>query len=378
MAWKGLLVAMLLVAAPARPALAVEAGERESFDLRVPVAPAPVVVEGRARLFYELHLTGFARQPLAPQVLEVLDGEGAVLARFEGAALATRLTQAVPGADATAAIVAPGMRVVVYVDLELPVESVPSQLRHRIAYRVEDGSQAMAEVSGGVAALPARPAVLLGPPLRGGPWAAVFDPAWERGHRRVFYAVEGRATLPGRFAIDFVKLDEDGRVAARDPDVIREAYGYGEPALAVADAVVAATRNDYPEAGRVSENGRHPLSKGSGNYVVLDLGDGRFAIYEHLRPGSVRAQPGQRVRRGDVVGEVGLTGSGGWPHLHFHVADAPSLLGGEGLPFALERFELLGRYADFDMLGKAPWTPQAPETRQGERPADNTVLRFPD
>src|SRR5690606_27587092 len=115
-----------------------------------------------------------------------------------------------------------------------------------------------------------------------------FDPGWERGHRRVFYAVEGRATLPGRLAIDFVKLDGGGRIAEGDPDVIRGAYGYGEPVLAVADAVVAAVRDGYPEAGRVSENGQHPLSKGSGNYVVLDLGDGRDAVYEHLRPGSGR------------------------------------------------------------------------------------------
>lgn len=98
----------------------------------------------------------------------------------------------------------------------------------------------------------------------------------------------------------------------------------------------------------------------------------------HLRPGSVRVAPGRRVRRGEVLGEVGLSGSGGWPHLHFHVADVPSPLGGEGLPFALERFELLGRYDDFDALGRAPWVRVEPVLRSRERPADNAVVRFPD
>lgn len=115
--------------------------------------------------------------------------------------------------------------------------------------------------------------------------------------------------------------------------------------------------------------------------MVLALGNGRHAIYEHLRPGSVRVAVGQRVRRGDVIGEVGFSGSGSWPHLHFHLADAPSLLGGEGLRFVFDRFTALGTYPRFDALGKRPWKPRADDgtqVRELERPGDNSVLRFPD
>src|SRR3546814_7386768 len=69
----------------------------------------------------------------------------------------------------------------------------------------------------------------------------------------------------------------------------------------------------------------------SGNACALDLGDGRHAFYEHLKPGSIRVVPGQRVRRGEVIAELGFTGDSTGPHLHFHVADAPSPLGAEGL-----------------------------------------------
>lgn len=357
------------------------AQERESFELRVPLAPTPVATDGRARLFYELHLGNFSRQPLAPDVVAVLDGDGVEQARFSGDELARRLAPVVPGGEAFTGLVAPGARAVLYVELDFAPDAVPARFRHRVDYRVEDGSSAIAQVSGGEMTPDARAALVLGPPLRGGPWGAVFSPEWERGHRRVFYAVEGRATIPGRFAIDFVKLDEQGRTADGDADVIRNAHGHGEPVLAVADATVAAVRNDYPEAERISGNGRHPLSDGSGNYVILDLGEGRHAFYEHLRPGSVRVAPGQRVVRGEVVGEVGLSGSGGRPHLHFHVADAPSLLGAEGLPFAFDGFTLLGRYLDFKALGQRPWTPHldaGDAARKGERPVDNAVLRFPD
>lgn len=357
------------------------AAERESFELRVPLAPAPVASEGRVRLFYELHLTNFSREPLVPVAIDVRGDDDLPLASYTGTTLAARLGPAVPVAGATdSTAIAPGARKVLYLELDLAPDAVPARLHHRVSYRV-DGTDAIAHADGGGVAPDPRPAPVLGPPLRGGPWAAVFDPAWPRGHRRVFYAVEGRATLPGRFAIDLVKLDADGRLATGDADVVRNAHAHGEAVLAVADATVAAVRGDYPEAARISQNGRHPLSAGSGNYVVLALGDGRHAVYEHLRPGSLKVEAGRRVRRGEVIGEVGYSGSGNWPHLHFHVADAASLLGAEGLPFAFEGFSVLGRYADIEALGERPWTPRAdPATavRRHERPADNSVLRFPD
>jgi len=383
--WHRLLAGLAGLALCALAFTPATAEERESFDLSVPLAPTAVATDGRMRMFYELHLRNFSRQPLAPLRIEVLGDDGERRADHAGEALAARLAPAVPGTDAREGVIAAGGHGVVYLELSFAPGKGPAALRHRVAYRVaddgaDDGAE-VARIAGGDIVVDPDPAVVLGPPLRGGPWAAVFDAGWARGHRRVFYAVEGRATIPGRFAIDFVKLDDGGRLADGDADVVRNAYAHGEDVLAVADAEVVALRNDYPEAERVSLNGRHPLSKGSGNYVVLSLGDGRHAVYEHLRPGSVRVAPGQRVRRGDVIGEVGFSGSGNWPHLHFHVADAPSLLGAEGLPFAFDGFTVLGAYADFDGLGQRPWTPRADlgsATRRRERPADNSVLRFPD
>src|SRR4029453_19005256 len=96
-----------------------------------------------------------------------------------------------------------------------------------------------------------------------------------------------------------------------------------------------------------------------------EIGQGRFAFYEHLRPGSVRVRAGDAVRHGEVLAALGFTGDSTGPHLHFHVADAPSPLGGEGMPFAIDRFELLGRYDDIGTLGQAPWS-ERPDGFSGE------------
>lgn len=355
---------------------------RESFDLHVPIAPSPVTTERRVRLFYELHLTSFSPEALTPIRITVINAEGRRLVNFAGAALTARLAPVVPETVPAGVpmSIGPGKTGVLYVELELEPHALPQSIAHEVEYRVGDGTE-IDTVAGGRTAVKVVPAVVLDPPLRGGPWAAVFHPDWRRGHRRVLYAVEGRARIPGRFAVDWVKLDADGRLAGGNPDKVRNAHAYGNEVLAVADATVVSVRNDYPEADRVASNGRHRMRDASGNYVVLDLGDGRYAFYEHLRPGSVRVAPGQRVRRGEVIAQVGFSGSGNWPHLHFHVADAPSLLGAEGLPFALSRFRMLGTYEDISGLGKSPWTPRdeaANASREGERPADNAVIWFAD
>jgi murein DD-endopeptidase MepM/ murein hydrolase activator NlpD len=44
---------------------------------------------------------------------------------------------------------------------------------------------------------------------------------------------------------------------------------------------------------------------------------------------------GERVKQGQVMALVGNSGNSTEPHLHFHVADANSPLGAEGLPYRL-------------------------------------------
>jgi murein DD-endopeptidase len=200
-----------------------------------------------------------------------------------------------------------------------------------------------------------------------------------RGHRRVFYAVDGRARIPGRFAIDWVKLDANGRSTRGNKDRTANTLGHGAEVLAVADAVVAAVRDDMPESAAISAHPKHALGDATGNYVALDLGDGHYAFYEHLKPGSVRVAHGQRVRRGETIAALGFTGDSTGPHLHFHVADAASPLGAEGVPFVFERFDVLGRYGDIGKLGDAPWDSlpdELPVRRTAERPGVNVVVDF--
>jgi murein DD-endopeptidase MepM/ murein hydrolase activator NlpD len=111
---------------------------------------------------------------------------------------------------------------------------------------------------------------------------------------------------------------------------------------------VVATLDGLPD--QVPPNNPDPstitLENIDGNHVVLDIGDGFFAFYAHMKPGSVRVRVGQKVRAGAVLGLLGNSGNSSAPHLHFHVMDGPSVLGSEGVPHVLRRFKLAGKIPD--------------------------------
>ena len=66
--------------------------------------------------------------------------------------------------------------------------------------------------------------------------------------------------------------------------------------------------------GKVIKAGWEP---GYGNLIQVDHGFGYVTWYAHLSKYKVR--PGQKVVRGEVIGEVGNTGKSTGPHLHYEV-----------------------------------------------------------
>ncbi len=58
-------------------------------------------------------------------------------------------------------------------------------------------------------------------------------------------------------------------------------------------------------------------TSGFGVHVIIDHGFGYETLYGHLQ--QVKVRPGQRVKRGDLIGLSGNTGLSAAPHLHYEV-----------------------------------------------------------
>jgi murein DD-endopeptidase MepM/ murein hydrolase activator NlpD len=153
--------------------------------------------------------------------------------------------------------------------------------------------------------------------------------------------------------------------------------------LAVADARVARVV-DGMEQEVPGEPPLIALADADGNHVILDLGDGRFVLYAHLMPGSIRVAEGERVRRGEVLAQIGNSGNTLAPHLHLHVMSAPSGLAADGLPYVLDGYELLGRAASTEAFeeAEANGSPLAvmpadiPGAHAADLPLDQSIVRF--
>lgn len=92
------------------------------------------------------------------------------------------------------------------------------------------------------------------------------------------------------------------------------------------------------------------MSFPAGNSIVEDLGDGHFALYAHLKADSLKVKRGDRVKRGDVIAQMGNTGNSTGPHLHLHIMNSPRILESDGLPYVFDSFTILREVADMNAL----------------------------
>ena len=245
------------------------------------------------------------------------------------------------------------------------------------------GKQEFTEV-GGETAVDRQAVAVIGPPLRGARYVAADSCCDASRHTRAALPVNGRVWIAQRYAVDWEQLDDEGRIYHGPQADVKSYTIYRKEVLAVADARVASTtegmQNETP--GKMPEN--IAIEQADGNSVILDLGGGRYALYAHLDPGSVRVHKGDTVKRGQVIGLVGNTGNSLAPHLHFHVMSRAVPLASNGLPYEIDDFLVTASTpgtAAFDAaeekgtpLATTPISP--PRHAKNEMPLDQMIISF--
>lgn len=352
-----------------------------SIEFRVPKPPTVAVSDSGAFLAYELHVTNLAANPMALKRVDVLDaerGDNVVFSLADSAlfrAVARPAPSLPPGTPlADRAQVGPGLRAYVYLWMPVDRDRPPTRLRHRLTFQRVGGDSSVHVLEGTVIPVERNAAVIM-PPLRG-EWAALNGPSNSSGHRRLVLALEGHVASGQRFAIDFLQVDSSGRTHRGDPLKNDSYYAYGSDVLAVNDGIVVATRDSIPENIPGAQSRAVPINLVTvgGNHLAIDIGQGRYALYAHVRPGSLRVRVGDRVKRGQVIASLGNSGNSTEPHLHFQVADQPNFLAGEGVPYAMEQFEVIGTCL---RISAAACTRTTPVVVKRGIPMLNQLVRFP-
>lgn len=352
----------------------VSAQDQSSVKMTVPFKSEVVIIAGKPTIHYELLITNHSGNAIKLSRIDIIQtSDSSNVYSIEEAEINSKYELTGKGKTDAEIVPASGTGIV-YLDYVL--SKVNTSLLHRIVYEDQEKGESLTIFGARFEAEGEAP-ITIGPPLSHGTWAAIYEPSWTRGHRRVIYTVDGKARIPGRFAIDFIKLDDHGKYASGDENLIANWLGYGVDVIAVADGTVVAVKDDFSESKTISDHLKYPADQATGNYISIDIGDRIYAFYEHLKPGSIRVKQGQKVKKGDIIAALGFTGQTTGPHLHFHLANQNSPLGAEGVPFVLEKFHTVGTYQNLDKFGKEVWSPVVnSEVRVNEFPAPNTVIKF--
>lgn len=98
-----------------------------------------------------------------------------------------------------------------------------------------------------------------------------------------------------------------------------EAMERGVAVRAAASGIVSVARDGLPDVHFKLLGRAVVTDQGLGNVVQIDHGGGWQTIYAHMRRGSVLVKKGQRIKIGQPIGLIGLSGLTEFPHVHFGV-----------------------------------------------------------
>jgi hypothetical protein len=353
--------------------------------LKVDDAPVPFLgSDGRTHLVYELWMTNFSSGDAVVKSVEVL-GDGKVIGSLDAAAIAGRLQP--DGQRQSVDKLAGSVQALLFLHVTLAEgATAPDRLSHRVVIHANAAPPGQQEITetGGDATVSHRAVALIAPPLRGAGYVSADSCCDATRHTRAAMPINGRVWIAQRYAVDWEQMDAEGHIY-KGPQGKLESYTiFGKPVFAVADAVVTSVTEGLPE----QTPGKYPtnisLDEADGNSVILDLGEGRYGMYAHMQPGSIRVHKGERVKVGEVIGLVGNSGNSVAPHLHFQVMDGPSSLASNGLPYAIRDFEIAGKTPGTEAFdeAEAKGTPLAvssvspSQQVKGALPLDQLIISF--
>lgn len=371
-------------------------GYRLDTDVPTPLVitsltPDPIPVtgtDGKVHVAYELSVLNTAPRPASIAQVETLaddvDGE-VVMTVGRDEVVARSLILPSGGTGSAAEIPAGGTAVLVLDDVYSALSDVPAQVTHRVAVDlgpVLPGSERIGAwfpdsmtQFGGVVRTSGQSPVVIGPPLAGDGWVAANGCCAITSHRGATFSIGGRINATERYAIDWMRIDPSVTPLTQSSgdETKNESYlAYDAPLLAVADGTVVAVVSDMPDEAPGQATTDALIADMAGNRVIIDIGGGNYALYAHMVPGTSTVKVGDKVTKGQVIGNLGNSGNSSAAHLHFHVARAPTPLAGDNVPYEIERFDFVGSTStDAFVAG-----PDAGE-RTNQLPLNLDVVNFP-
>ena len=122
-----------------------------------------------------------------------------------------------------------------------------------------------------------------------------------------------------RHAWDFVITDRSGKQFKGSGDYHEDYFCFGKAVLAPFDGTVVEAVNNIEDniIGDINTKANW------GNTVIIRHNDYLYAKLSHLKFHSEKVKPGDKVKKGQIIGRCGNSGRSPYPHLHFQFQATP-------------------------------------------------------
>jgi hypothetical protein len=319
-------------------------------NMTVPFAPVPVPSTDGVNLAYELELSGAGVRTLVPEKIEVIDpATGEVLYAPDAELLKFIYIPASEPAPTEEELKSgtgklPLPRITLW--FKVSKDAVPPRLSHRLTLnRSISGLPPVTMTGGEVVVRKDLNPVVIGSPVKGSGWTALETTSPRTHHFHAQVTMDGITRVPQRYAQDWIYLDPvTGQAVSGDAGIAKNYFGYGKEIYAVSDGTVVDVLDGLADVEKIFSAPPATVPTMAGNYVIIDIGNKKYACYAHMVPGSIRVKKGDVVKEGQMLGQMGNSGNSDLPHLHFQVVTGtPSFLGAEGYPHVYRSFDLIGR-----------------------------------
>ncbi|MCX5810733.1 MAG: M23 family metallopeptidase [Proteobacteria bacterium] len=269
-----------------------------------------------------------------------------------------------------------------YLSIQIPIplgKTPPKTVYHRLTLKNTTDNSELAIEGGVFSPRTNEVPIIIASPLKGEN-LSFFNHSTMGYHFYVTMFLNGSIVTPERYAFDSAEFNDDFTATHNgDPKVNESYFNYKKTVYAVANGKVVQIQDGLPEnKGNLMDiKNFDQADQLGGNFLIQDIGDGRYAYYYHCVPGSFLVKTGNMVKEGDPVALLGNSGNSTEPHLHFHIADGPNPWASNGLPFVLKEYIKTGDAAKYYEKGDSNTilSPESYETVTNAMMEFTTVLK---
>ena len=133
--------------------------------------------------------------------------------------------------------------------------------------------------------------------------------------------------LNQRYAFDFLIADAKGKTHQGAGNDNEDYFAFGRKVFAPADGVVTDVIQGVRDNPPRSMNPYSAL----GNAVVIQHHENEVSVLAHFKNGSIMVKPGEKIKKGRLLGLCGNSGNSSEPHIHYHLQNTPILQDGTGI-----------------------------------------------